>query len=197
MASSAAGHAVLYAVRKYGISDLVTDADKQRAQDDVYKFLSWKLGNPAATAATWLDAGYQHFDRGYSDEAGASLLGFNLPGDGSEDLYLPDWFVNLRLKIFEEAVIPIAAKALEAEYGIPAALSESLLNMYFREEAKVLKRVGINIPKKYDYDNCLLELMVDARRNPMQTRARLQATIDKAAGKKTDIPAVTKKRMFR
>jgi hypothetical protein len=82
MALSAARHTVRYAIDRYGIQDIVTEADIDRADDDVYRFYSWKLGNPALVAAQWLTAGYQHFDS-HADEAAASLLGYDLPGPGN------------------------------------------------------------------------------------------------------------------
>jgi hypothetical protein len=79
MGLSAAGHSVRYAIHRYSISDIVTEADIARADKDMYEFLKWKTGSASLLAAQWLTAGYQHYDS-HADEAAASLLGYDLPG---------------------------------------------------------------------------------------------------------------------
>jgi hypothetical protein len=82
MGMSAAGHAALYAIQRFHLEDFkVSQADIDRAQKEVYEFLKWKLGSATAVAAQFVSAGYQHFDRAYSDEAAAALLGAILPAD--------------------------------------------------------------------------------------------------------------------
>jgi len=180
MARSAAGHAVLYAVVRYDLENVVTDADKERAQEAVYEFLKWKLGNAALVAAQFLSAGYQHFDNGYVDEAAAALLGFELPQEkgGHSLIFFPPQLVDLRLKI-QKAVVPLAAKTIEAEFGIPSAISTILLNAYVEQEAKVLKRTGFNIPKEYDFPNGLIKVAIDSRKDPKGTKEKLQKVIDR------------------
>ena len=78
-------------------------------------------------------------------------------------------------------MIPAAAKALEAAYGIPAPIAEILLKAYAEEEAKVLKRLGFNIPQKYDFPNGLLQTAINAKRDPQGTKAKLQRVIDESS----------------
>lgn len=174
---------VKYAEGKWKIGDLTSDAAVRTAEQEMYEFFKWKLGNPTAVCGQYITAGYDHFKQAYGDEAAAALLGFDLPNekDGHSEFFLPKELVELRLAI-QKAAIPAAAMALEKAYGIPALVSRPLLNAYVEAEAKVLKRAGINIPKKYDFPNGLVKLTVDARRNPEKTRAALQRQIDDAVG---------------
>lgn len=87
MGLSAARHSVRYAMHRYGIRDIVTEADIERADKDMYEFLKWKSGSASLLAAQWLTAGYQHYDS-HADEAAASLLGYSLPGPQNQ-LQLP------------------------------------------------------------------------------------------------------------
>jgi hypothetical protein len=91
---SAAGHATLYAIERFGMGSLnFSQDDIRRAQPEVYEFLKWKLGSPAAIAAQFIAAGYQHFDRSYSDKAAAALLGTDLPsGQNGAQMTLSPWF---------------------------------------------------------------------------------------------------------
>jgi hypothetical protein len=61
------------------------------------------------------------------------------------------------------------------------------------EEAKVLKRMGINIPKKYDFPNTLVQLTIDAKREPQKTRARMQRAINAAAKQEGIRPAAERR----
>ncbi len=181
MTLSVAGHTTDYAVHRFKIQDLVTKADIKRAQDAMYEFLKWKLGNPTAVCVQYISTGYGHFAKAYSDEAGAALLVFKLPKEkgGHSQFYLPPQLVDLELKI-NKTLIPLYAAALQAEFRIPAFVSKQLLNAWFEARAKGLKRLGINIPKKYDFPNELVLLAIDTKRNPKATQARLQHAIDKA-----------------
>lgn len=61
---------------------LVNDTDTKRAQKEMYDFLNWKIGSPSAVCGQYITAGQKHFNKGYSDEAAAALLGMELPGAG-------------------------------------------------------------------------------------------------------------------
>jgi hypothetical protein len=76
-----AKHVTMYAINRYGIKDIVTEPDIERARKEVYDFVSWKYGNPTLVQAQWLTAGYQHFDP-FVREAGAALMGTELAGPG-------------------------------------------------------------------------------------------------------------------
>lgn len=195
---------VAHAIKKYEIADLVGDEEAiKKARKEVYGFLKWKLGNPTAICGQYVTAGQKHFNKAYGDEAAAALMGFDLPNEkaGHSQFYLPPQLVELRLAVLKTVVIPAAAKGLEAAYGIPAPIAEILLKAYAEEEAKVLKRLGFNIPQKYDFPNGLLQTAIDAKRDPQGTRAKLQRVIDAsskqeqsqdpAGGPATKSPAVS------
>ncbi len=173
-------HTTSHAIERYNLKGMVTEADIARAHDELYAFLKWKLGSPSAAAAQYATAGYEHFDRAYSDEAGAALLGFELPREkgGHAEFIIPPALIQLRLTV-QKAAIPLAAKALQETYGIPSFVSSMLLNAYVEAEAKLLKRLGLNLPHDYDFPDGLIKLTVDARRDPAGTRARLMKLIDR------------------
>ncbi len=75
MTRSVAGHTVNYALGRHQLQDRVTQADIDRAVSEMYDFLKRKLGNPTAVCAQYISTGYGHFERAYSDEARAMLLG--------------------------------------------------------------------------------------------------------------------------
>jgi hypothetical protein len=178
-------HTVSYALDRYNLKGKVTKADIERARDELYEFLQWKLGNPTAVAAQYATAGYAHFDKAYSDEAGAALLGFELPKEkgGQAEFIIPPALLQLRLAI-QKAAIPIASQALQQTYGIPTFISSMVLNAYVETEAKMLRRVGINIPHEYDFPNGLIRMALDARQDPAGTRSRLQKLIDQKVAAK-------------
>ena len=182
MAWSAAGHTTLYAVERYGLRGRVTEGDVDRAIDKTYEFLKWKLGNPSAVAAQWLTAGYQHFDRGYVDEAGAALLGFDLPSEkgGHSMFWLPPELVDLWM-FTEKLQNTGKAYLLNAFFGIPKGLTKQVLDAIVDQEGRALKRLGFNIPKDYDFPNELVEVAALAKRDPVQAKAKFLVAVEAAA----------------
>jgi hypothetical protein len=178
-------HTTAYAIDHYAIKGLVDKADVDRAHEELYAFLKWKMGSPSAAAAQYTTAGYSHFEKAYGDEAAAALLGFELPREKGNhaEFIIPPILIDLRLAV-QKAVIPAAAQALQETYGIPTFVSSMILNTYVETEARALKRVGINLPHDYDFPNGLLKLTIDARRDTPGTRARLQKLIDQKVAKK-------------
>ena len=76
MAKRVARHTVNEAVIRYKLDEIgVPEAEIERAKDEMYVFLKWKLGGPAAIAGQYISAGYDHFEKGYTDEAAAIALG--------------------------------------------------------------------------------------------------------------------------
>jgi hypothetical protein len=178
-------HTVAHAIERYNLKGLVAKSDIDRAHTEMYDFLKWKLGSPSAVAAQYATAGYEHFDRAYSDEAGAALLGFELPREkgGHAEFIIPPALIQLRLMV-QKATIPLAAKVLQDTYGIPAFISSMVLNACAESEARMLKRIGINLPHDYDFPDGLIKLTMDARRDPEGTRSRLQKLIDQKVAAK-------------
>jgi hypothetical protein len=176
---------VKYAKNKWKIGDLVSDQDTKRAESEMYEFFKWKLGNPTTVCGQYVTAGYDHFNKAYGDEAAAALLGFDLPNEkaGHSEFFLPPAVVDVYTAVEKKVAVPMAAKALEAAYGIPAFISEMVLKRVADEEGKVLKRMGINIPKKYDFPNSLVQLTIDAKRDPNKAKLKMQRAINEAAKK--------------
>ena len=179
---SVAGHTTAFAIERFKIGDLVANGDVERAQREMYDLLKWKLGNPTAVCVTYVAHGYRHFERAYSDEAAAALLGFDLPNErgGRASFQLPPELVNLNLRL-EQAMIPAAVAVLQALYGIPAAVGKPLLELYIREKHEFIGRLGINIPKRYDFPNGLVTMTIHAHRDLRGTRNRIQRAITKQA----------------
>lgn len=186
---------VKYAKNKWKIGDLVTDQDSKRAESEMYEFFKWKLGNPTTVCGQYVTAGYDHFNKAYGDEAAAALLGFDLPNEkaGHSELWLPPAVVDVYTAVEKKVAIPIAAKYIEAQTGIPAFVSEMVLKRVAEEEGKVLKRMGINIPKKYDFPNGMVQLTIDAKRNPQKAKASIQRAVNEGAKKETARPVAERK----
>jgi hypothetical protein len=177
MAMSAAGHATLYAIQRFHMENLnFSQDDIKRAQKDLYEFLKWKLGNPAAIAAQFITAGYQHFDRAYSDEAAAALLGTDLPSEhnGAQMTLSPGFTIHLRLKIdqLQQQGLTQAAIAviLSAELGPVGPIAFDIINQLTANGIDVVvHRVSVNVPKNWeiwDIDNRLVGAMISTYTAP-------------------------------
>lgn len=161
-------HVVKYSVDRFSLDGLYDDDQLSKASKATYEMLKWKVGNPAAICAQWVSSGYSHFDKAYSDEGGAALMGFDLPNekDGHSEFYLPPGLVDLLAKLVKDHGNEKVAKALEEQYGVPSFITKPILDRITDEAAKALKRVGFNIPKDYDFPNGLIRAAADAKRNP-------------------------------
>ena len=175
---------VAHAIMKYSIADLVDEQAIKNARTEVYEFLKWKLGNPSAICGQYVTAGQKHFNKAYGDEAAAALLGFDLPNEkaGHSEFFLPPALLDLKLMLDKNVGAKIGAAFLEV-WGIPSYISEPILKAIAEQETKIEKRMGFNIPKKYDFPNGLVQLTIEARRDPQKTRAKLQQGIDEAVKK--------------
>jgi hypothetical protein len=190
-----AKHTVKYAIERFALQGLFDDDAYAKAKSETYEFLKWKLGNPSAICAQWVSAGYKHFDKAYSDEGAAALLGFGLPGEkgGHSEFYLPPKFVDLLAQLVKAHGSAQVAQALEQQYGIPSFITKPVLDRLVDEAAKILKRVGINIPKDYDFPNGLIRAAADAKRNPSSFLKKIEDGIKNptTAGKAVDVPSKT------
>src|SRR5262245_15850614 len=144
-----AKHTVKYGIERFDLKGHFDDDAYAKAKSETYEFLKWKLGSPSAICAQWVSAGYKHFDVAYSDEGAAALLGFGLPGekDGHSEFYLPPKLVDLLAQLVKAHGTQQVAEALEKQYAIPSFITKPALDKLVDEAAKILKRVGINIPK--------------------------------------------------
>ncbi len=182
VSKSIAKKAVKHAIKQYEIADLVDDQTTKRAKKEVYAFLKWKLGNPSAICAQYVTAGQKHFNKAYGDEAAAALLGFNLPNEkaGRATFQLPPELVDLWV-LTEKLKNAGKAYLLQAFFGIPTGLSRLVLDEITEQEGKVIKRLGFNIPKDYDFPNQMVQVTIEAKRNPRQAKANFLSAVDEAA----------------
>jgi len=154
---------VKHALKRFDIADLVDEKKTKKARKEVYEFLKWKLGSPTAICAQYITAGQKHFNKGYSDEAAAALLGTQLPGDNSVEMKLPKAFT----KVLQAAVVAQGAAAqayLLANYGIPPMVSGLIIGKLTGAANKSIGRLGFNMPKKWDVDNKLVEGLIATQR---------------------------------
>ena len=174
MAMSAAGHATLYAIQRFHLESLnFSQDDISRAQKDVYEFLKWKLGSPSAIAAQFIAAGYQHFDRSYSDEAAAALLGTDLPSEahGSKVTFSVDFTQHLKMKAdqLQGASAAAVAVMLETEFGPLGAIGFEIANQLVSNGVDVaIPRVDFDMPKSWDIANSLVNSMIVVKMSPEQ-----------------------------
>jgi hypothetical protein len=154
---------VKHAIKRFDIADLVDEGTTKKARKEVYEFLKWKLGSPTAICGQYITAAQTHFNKGYSDEAAAALLGTQLPGDNSVEMKLPPRFT----KVLQQAVNVQGAGAqafLLATYGIPPMVSDLIIGKLTGAANKSIGRLGFNMPKKWDIDNKLVEGLIATKR---------------------------------
>lgn len=164
IAKKVASHVVKYAIQRYELASLITDEDKDHAKNRIYSFLKWKLGSPSAVCGQWVSSGYGHFDKAYSDEAGALLLGIFKFEDKDPEILFPEWLQATL--VGKAATSGPAIAALLSSYGVPEALSVPIGNKIAAELAKATERntVGYYLPKDFDFDNRLITVAIAARR---------------------------------
>lgn len=165
MTKRVAGHVTKEAILRYQLEGAVSDADKERAKDEMYTFLKWKLGGPAAIAAQYISSGYEHFEKAYTDEAAAMLLGVISFANQQPELVMPKWMQTyLKGKAGESG--PAISMYLQNQFGVPAPLA----NMVGSKVSEVLtkgveRNVAAFIPKSYDVDNRLVRAAINARKD--------------------------------
>lgn len=170
-------------------SNLFDAADVKRAEKEMYDFLSWKIGSPSAVCAQYISGGQKHFDKGYSDEGAAALMGLELPGAGRSQFRLPKQVSDqLKAQIkncadqivgkgsesakglsatCKQTVDQLKAK-LEKEQGIPPELQDMAIKQVSKAAlagTKAVDRIGFNMPKKWDVDNSMVLTLMEARRS--------------------------------
>lgn len=164
IARKVAKHCVKYSIQRYGLDGLVSEAEIDNAKSRMYSFLKWKLGSPSAVSGQWISSGYGHFDKAYSDEAGALVLGVFQFEDKEPELKVPAWLQKSLVAKAGSSGPGIAA--LLSSYGVPEVIAVPIGNKIAAELAKATERntVGYYLPKEFDFDNRLLEAAVVARR---------------------------------
>jgi hypothetical protein len=166
-----ASHTVGYAIEHYDLKDLISKDDIDRARADVYDFMKWEVGSPSAIAAQYTTAGYKHFERRFGDEAAASLLDVNLPGEkGKPEITLPKT-ISAILKGLVDSLGAQAASVMQSQYGIPPQVTAELVKIMSRGGKKAIDRLGFNMPKNWDIDNRIVKELIYLRRNPPTAQA--------------------------
>ncbi len=172
MTLSVAGHTTTYAQQRFNLQGLITQADIDRViwikgdkgGGEMYNFLKWKLGGPAAVAAQFIGAGYEHFDRAYSDEAAAILLGIISVGQGQPELKMPPWMVEYLKKGAGQSKQAVS-NYLQKEWSLDAATADTIgAKVAEVAVAGVARNVAAYMPKKYDVPNRAVEDAIRARR---------------------------------
>lgn len=106
------GQTIKHAKERFKLTGaLVDDTDTKRAEKELYDFLNWKIGSPSAVCGQYITAGQKHFNKGYSDEAAAALLGMELPGAGRAEFKLPKKNSDELKARIKDCAKEIAAKA--------------------------------------------------------------------------------------
>ena len=166
-----ASHTVGYAIDHYDMKDLISKADIDRARGDLYDFLKWEVGSPSAIAAQYTTTGYSHFERRFGDEAAASLLDVDLPGEkGKSEITLPKTIAAL-MKNLVDSLGAEAGAVMQSQYGIPPQVTAELVKIMSRGGKKAIDRVGLNMPKNWDIDNRLVKQLIYLRRQPAPAQA--------------------------
>jgi hypothetical protein len=175
-AKEIASHTVGYAIAHYSLKDLISKADIDRATADLYDFMKWEVGSPSAIAAQYTTAGYEHFERRFGDEAAASLLGTDLPGEkGKPEITLPKT-VSTIMKALVDSLGNQAVVALQQQYNMPPEVSKEIVSIMTRGGKGAIDRIGFNMPKSWDIDNRLVDEMIYLRRHPPVAHAATAAT---------------------
>ncbi len=170
-AKEIASHTVGYAIEHYRLKDLISKADIERATSDLYDFMKWEMGSPSAIAAQYTTAGYSHFEKRFGDEAAASLLDTDLPGEkGKPEITLPKT-ISALMKGLVDSLGAQAGQALQSQYGIPPQVSAELVKIMTRGGKNAIDRIGFNMPKDWDIDNRIVDELIHLRRQPQTAQA--------------------------
>jgi hypothetical protein len=169
-------HTIGYAIDHYKLKDIISKADIDRAHGDLYDFLKWEMGSPTAIAGLYTTAGYEHFERRFGDEAAASLMGVDHPGEnGKPDIVLPKTVATL-FKALVDSLGAQAAAQLQQQYGLPPAVSREVVGMLTGAGKQAIDHLGFNMPKSWDIDNRLVDAMIYVRRHPQTTKPATAAS---------------------
>jgi hypothetical protein len=124
-------------------SNLFDAADVKRAEKEMYDFLNWKIGSPSAVCAQYITGGQKHFDKGYSDEGAAALMGLELPGAGRSQFRLPQQISDLLKAQIKNCADQIVGKGNGKGSDSPKGLSTICKEQADQLKAKLEKEQGI------------------------------------------------------
>jgi hypothetical protein len=169
MARSAGGHAVYYAIERYGLKGSVTNAERDAAVGKMYDFLKWKMYTPANVAATWLADGYQHFDTAYVDEGAAVLLGLVVPDSSKPLVRIPKWLADHVMLVAGEGASAATIEEVLKQAGLPSPFAHDVTTQilaHFADTAitDIEDAINFAMPRDFDIDNRFVELAVAAKK---------------------------------
>lgn len=161
-----ARHTAGYALQRYELDRLVADHDKDRAGKQMNHFLRWKLGGAVAVCGQYITAGFGHFERAYSDEAAAMMLGILQFGRQEPELTLPDWVIAYLNFEYDMATIGGTAMVLE-ELGLPDHYINRVRRLIYEQLLQPVFDAVVNVsaylPKGFDIDNRFVREAIAAR----------------------------------
>lgn len=167
---SAAGHAVIYARQRYGIGDLVSDVDYERASKEMADYLSWKHGSQSVVAEQWITAGYHHFDT-YVAVAAAALIGMELPGPAETVTLTKE--LTMWLKVQADSMSKDAAyqPCAVAMVNLVGAGCEETIRLAAEAAKSASERITIssaafNLKRSFNVSDSSAEFMIYLKRNP-------------------------------
>jgi hypothetical protein len=138
-------------MQRFHLESAVTPADVARAEEEMYSFLKWKLGNPTTITAQFVTAGYQHFDNAFPYEAAAALVGFSLPQETKPFALDKKHMDQLKADAQKDGVRLEAY--LSKKYGIPADESGQVVQKLVEAAQASISHIGINMPQSWAIDD--------------------------------------------
>ena len=180
---SVAGHTTNHAIERFRLKGLVSQADIDRAQREMARFLKWKLMGAPAVCGTYVGHGYGHFERAYGDEAAALMLGVISFHRVKPEIVVPDWLVKFIKKQVQTQTAQAITAFLSSELGFPPAVASFIGSRVAAELAKKIpKKVTAFLPKKYDVDNRLVMKAIEAKRQARTVQRRPRPLPRKTSG---------------
>lgn len=144
---------IKHAKEKYKLaSPVVNDADTKGTEKEMYDFLNWKIGSPSAVCGQYITAGQKHFNRGYSDEAAASLLGMELPGSGQAKFKLPKRISDQLKAQIKSCADQVAGTVAGKAPGSPAPASPAPASQAVTDKltAQAMEKVSASCKQQVD-----------------------------------------------
>lgn len=162
-----AKHTAGYAKKRFALDGLVTNDERTRANKQMNHFLRWKLGGAAAVCGQYVTANYDHFERAYSDEAAAMMLGILQFSRQEPELELPPWMIAYLKFKYDMVTVGGTAAVLE-RLGLPDHYINSVRRKIFDQVTKpvfdAVVSVSAYVPKGFDIDNRFVQEAIAGRR---------------------------------
>jgi hypothetical protein len=174
MSKAVSTHVVKYAIQRFRLDSYVTPADIARAENEMYSFLKWKLGNPTAIAGQFVTAGYQHFDRAFSYEAAVALVGSSLPQETKPEFAIPKDDVD-KLKADAQKDGSRLEVYLQKKYQIPPEYSDQVVQKLVEAAQGAVSHLGFNMPKSWAIDENVALVLIGEKMSGTHAPAKVAA----------------------